>query len=180
VALIVQKYGGTSVGSPERIKNVARRVAKFKAMGHKVVVVVSAMSGETNRLLGLAKEVSPEKMTGDAMRELDMIAATGEQVSVGLLALALQAEGLQAVSYAGWQVPIETDSAYTKARIERIDDTRVRADLAAGKVVIITGRPPQACPISLDTVSKAAVAYAHTNASRYSPGTGEVAARAAR
>ena len=139
MALIVHKYGGTSMGSTERIRNVAKRVKKWAQAGHQMVVVPSAMSGETNRLLGLAKEVSPEKMTGDAMRELDMIAATGEQVSVGLLSLALQAEGLQAVSYAGWQVPIETDSAYTKARIERIDDTRVRADLAAGKVVIITG-----------------------------------------
>jgi aspartate kinase len=97
------------------------------------------MSGETNRLLGLAKEVSPEKPGPDALRELDAIAATGEQVSVGLLALALQAEGMEAVSYGGWQVPIQTDAAYTKARIASIDDTRVRAELAAGKVVIITG-----------------------------------------
>ncbi|HSB99642.1 MAG TPA: aspartate kinase [Burkholderiaceae bacterium] len=139
MALIVHKYGGTSMGSTERIRNVAKRVAKWVRAGHQLVVVPSAMSGETNRLLALAKEVSPEKATDAAMRELDMIAATGEQVSVGLLSLALQAEGLQAVSYTGWQVPIRTDSAYTKARIERIDDTRVRADLAAGKVVIITG-----------------------------------------
>jgi aspartate kinase len=139
MALIVHKYGGTSMGSTERIRNVAKRVAKWARAGHQMVVVPSAMSGETNRLLGLAKEVSPEKTTADSMRELDMIAATGEQVSVGLLSLALQAEGLQAVSYAGWQVPIVTDSAYTKARIERIDDARVRAELAAGKVVIITG-----------------------------------------
>jgi aspartate kinase len=104
-----------------------------------MVVVPSAMSGETNRLLGLAKEVSPARQTPQALRELDLIAATGEQVSVGLLALALQAEGLEAVSYAGWQVPIRTDSAYTKARIESIDDARVRADLAAGRVVVITG-----------------------------------------
>jgi aspartate kinase len=97
------------------------------------------MSGETNRLLGLAKELSPEVTTPEVQRELDMIAATGEQVSVGLLSLALQSEGLQAVSYAGWQVPISTDSAYTKARIEHIADARVRADLAAGKVVVITG-----------------------------------------
>ena len=104
-----------------------------------MVVVPSAMSGETNRLLGLAKEVSPERSTPELQRELDMIASTGEQVSVGLLAIALQAEGMQAVSYAGWQVPIETDVAYTKARIQSIDDERVRADLAAGKVVVITG-----------------------------------------
>jgi aspartate kinase len=101
--------------------------------------VPSAMSGETNRLLGLAKELAPATMGPEAERELDAIAATGEQVSVGLLALALQAQGLQAVSYAGWQVPMVTDSAFTKARIESIDDSRVRADLAAGKVVVITG-----------------------------------------
>jgi aspartate kinase len=104
-----------------------------------MVVVPSAMSGETNRLLGLAKEVSPERVTPEVQRELDMIASTGEQVSVGLLALALQAEGMQSVSYAGWQVPVSTDSAFTKARIQAIDDTRVRADLAAGRVVVITG-----------------------------------------
>jgi aspartate kinase len=104
-----------------------------------MVVVPSAMSGETNRLLGLAKELSPERSSPELMRELDLIAATGEQVSVGLLAIALQAEGLQSVSYAGWQVPIKTDSSFTKARIQSIDDQRVRADLAAGKVVVITG-----------------------------------------
>jgi aspartate kinase len=139
MALIVHKYGGTSMGSTERIRSVAKRVAKWSRAGHQMVVVPSAMSGETNRLLGLAKELAPEKQTPQSQRELDLIAATGEQVSVGLLALALQAEGLQAVSYAGWQVPIRTDSAYTKARIESIDDARVRADLAAGRVVIITG-----------------------------------------
>jgi aspartate kinase len=141
MALIVHKYGGTSMGSTERIRSVAQRVAKWVRAGHQLVVVPSAMSGETNRLLGLAKELMPEAAAGtpEALRELDALAATGEQVSVGLLALALQAQGLQAVSYGGWQVPIKTDSAYTKARIESIDDTRVRADLAAGKVVIITG-----------------------------------------
>ncbi|HWP20171.1 MAG TPA: aspartate kinase [Burkholderiaceae bacterium] len=139
MALIVHKYGGTSMGSTERIRNVAKRVAKWHRAGHQMVVVPSAMSGETNRLLGLAKELAPATHTTAYARELDMIAATGEQVSVGLLAIALQAEGLEAVSYAGWQVPIKTDSAYTKARIERIDDARVRADLAAGKIVIITG-----------------------------------------
>jgi aspartate kinase len=139
MALIVHKYGGTSMGSTERIRNVAKRVAKWARAGHKMVVVPSAMSGETNRLLGLANELAPSSITVEVMRELDMIAATGEQVSVGLLSIALQAEGLQAVSYTGWQVPIETDSAYTKARIQRIDDARVRADLDAGKVVIITG-----------------------------------------
>ena len=139
MALIVHKYGGTSMGSTERIRLVAKRVAKWAHAGHQMVVVPSAMSGETNRLLGLAKELSPATTTDALMRELDVIAATGEQVSVGLLAIALQAEGMQAVSYAGWQVPIATDSSFTKARIQSIDDRRVRADLAAGKVVVITG-----------------------------------------
>ncbi|MEX8517929.1 MAG: aspartate kinase [Leptothrix sp. (in: b-proteobacteria)] len=139
MALIVHKYGGTSMGSAERIRNVAKRVAKWARAGHQMVVVPSAMSGETNRLLGLAKEVSPAQQTPAVLRELDMIACTGEQVSVGLLSLALQAEGMEAVSYSGWQVPIRTDSSHTKARIESIDDVRVRADLAAGKVVVITG-----------------------------------------
>ena len=139
MALTVHKYGGTSMGSTERIRNVAKRVAKWARAGHQMVVVPSAMSGETNRLLGLAKELSPERSSPELMRELDLIAATGEQVSVGLLAIALQAEGMQSVSYAGWQVPIKTDSAFTKARIQSIDDQRVRADLAAGKVVVITG-----------------------------------------
>ena len=139
MALIVHKYGGTSMGSTERIRSVARRVAKWARAGHQMIVVPSAMSGETNRLLGMAKELSPAATTPELQRELDMIASTGEQVSVGLLAIALQAEGMQAVSYAGWQVPIRTDSAHTKARIQSIDDKRVRADLAAGKVVVITG-----------------------------------------
>ncbi len=139
MALIVHKYGGTSMGSTERISSVAQRVAKWARAGHQMVVVPSAMSGETNRLLGLAKEVLPDPRTPEALRELDAVAATGEQVSVGLLALALQAQGLQAVSYGGWQVPVLTDSAFTKARIEHIDDARIRADLAAGKVVVITG-----------------------------------------
>ena len=135
MSIIVHKYGGTSMGSVERIKNVARRVAKWHAAGHQVVVVPSAMSGETNRLLGLAREISamPDG------RELDMIAATGEQASSGLLALALQSQGLKARSYAGWQVPVHTDSAYTKARITSIDDARIRADLDAGYVVVVTG-----------------------------------------
>ena len=139
MALFVHKYGGTSMGSTERIRNVAKRVAKWVHAGHQLVVVPSAMSGETNRLLGLAKELSPPSVTDAVQRELDMIASTGEQVSVGLLSIALQAEGLQAVSYTGWQVPITTDSAYTKARIQSIDDARVRADLEAGRVVVITG-----------------------------------------
>lgn len=135
MSIIVHKYGGTSMGSVERIKNVARRVAKWHAAGHQVVVVPSAMSGETNRLLGLARELSSE---ADG-RELDAIAATGEQASSGLLAIALQAEGLKARSYAGWQVPIRTDSSHTKARITSIDDARIRQDLDAGFVVVVAG-----------------------------------------
>jgi len=139
MALIVHKYGGTSMGSTERIRQVAKRVAKWARAGHHMVVVPSAMSGETNRLLGLAKELAPARPDEAYRRELDMLAATGEQASSALLAIALQAEGLESVSYAGWQVPIRTDSAFTKARIEGIDDARVRADLAAGRVVIVTG-----------------------------------------
>jgi aspartate kinase len=135
MALIVQKYGGTSMGSTDRIKNVAARVAKWHDAGHKVIVVPSAMAGETNRLIGLAKEIMPQPDP----RELDMIASTGEQVSVGLLAMALLASGKDAVSYTGWQAGIRTDSSFTKARIQSIDDSRVRADLDAGKIVIITG-----------------------------------------
>ncbi|MDB5744638.1 MAG: aspartate kinase [Polaromonas sp.] len=139
MALIVHKYGGTSMGSTERIRNVAKRVAKWSRAGHQMVVVPSAMSGETNRLLGLAKELAPSQVDDAYGRELDALAATGEQASSALLAIALQAEGIQAVSYAGWQVTIKTNSAYTKARIESIDDGKVRADLDAGRVVIITG-----------------------------------------
>ena len=139
MALIVHKYGGTSMGSTERIKLVAKRVAKWARAGHQMVVVPSAMSGETNRLLGLAKELAPSKQADAYNRELDMLASTGEQASSALLAIALQAEGLEAVSYAGWQVAIKTNSAHTKARIESIDDKKVRADLNAGRVVIVTG-----------------------------------------
>ncbi|HLS43652.1 MAG TPA: aspartate kinase [Paenalcaligenes sp.] len=135
MSLIVQKYGGTSMGSIERIRNVAQRVAKWHAAGHQVVVVPSAMSGETNRLLGLAKEITDHP---DA-REQDMLAATGEQASSALLAMTLISKGVPARSYAGWQVPVRTDSAHTKARIKSIDDSRIRADLDAGRVVIVTG-----------------------------------------
>jgi aspartate kinase len=123
------------MGSTDRIKNVAARVAKWHDAGHQVIVVPSAMSGETNRLINLAKEI----MATPDPRELDMIASTGEQVSVGLLAMALLAIGKDAVSYTGWQAGIRTDSAFTKARIQSIEDTRVRADLDTGKIVIITG-----------------------------------------
>lgn len=139
MALIVHKYGGTSMGSTERIRNVAKRVAKWHRAGHQMVVVPSAMSGETNRLLGLAKELAPAKPGTAYGRELDQLAATGEQASSALLAIALQGEGIDAVSFSGWQVPIKTDNSYTKARIESIDDVRVKGELNAGKVVIITG-----------------------------------------
>ncbi len=135
MALIVQKYGGTSVGSIDRIRNVARRVARYHREGHQLVVVVSAMSGETNRLLALAKELSPNPNP----RELDVVAATGEQVTIGLLAIALEEMGLKARSYTGGQVRLLTDSAFTKARILSIDEHNMRADLAAGTIVVVAG-----------------------------------------
>jgi aspartate kinase len=135
MALIVQKYGGTSVGTVDRIKNVARRVARHKAQGHQLVVVVSAMSGETNRLLGLAREITPEPDP----RELDVVAATGEQVTIGLLAIALHEIGVKAKSYTGGQVRILTDSAFTKARILAIDEVNMRRDLDAGNVLVVAG-----------------------------------------
>ena len=135
MALIVHKYGGTSVGSAERIKNVARRIAKWSRAGHQLVVVVSAMSGETNRLIALAKEVQPNPDP----RELDVVASTGEQVTIGLLTMALKELGLKARSYTGPQVHVLTDSAYTKARILEIDEKKIRADLAAGTIVVVAG-----------------------------------------
>lgn len=135
MAFYVQKYGGTSVGSTERIKNVARRVAKFHSQGHQLVVVVSAMSGETNRLIALAHEVQENP---DA-RELDVMVSTGEQVSIALLSMALMALNVKAKSYTGSQVRILTDSTHTKARILSIDEARIRADLNAGCVVIVAG-----------------------------------------
>jgi aspartate kinase len=135
MALIVQKFGGTSVGSIERIRNVARRVAKWKAHGYDVVVVPSAMAGETNRLIALARELQPLPEP----RELDVVAATGEQVTIGLLALALLERGVKAKSYAGWQVKILTDSAFGKARIISIDDAPIRKDLKDGYVVVVAG-----------------------------------------
>ncbi len=135
MALIVQKYGGTSVGSPDRIKNVARKVAKFRAAGHQVVVVVSAMSGETNRLIALTKEVA----TNPSPRELDVVVSTGEQVTIGLLCMALEDIGVPAKSYTGGQVRILTDSLHTKARILNIDEAPMRKDLDEGKVVVVAG-----------------------------------------
>lgn len=133
--MIVQKYGGTSVGSTERIKGVARRVAKYKAQGHQVVVVVSAMSGETNRLIGLAKEIQEQPDP----RELDVVVSTGEQVTIGLVSMALMAAGMKAKSYTGAQVKILTDSAFNKARILSIDEENMRTDLANGYVVVVAG-----------------------------------------
>jgi aspartate kinase len=135
MSLIVQKYGGTSVGSTERIKNVAMRVAKWKAAGHDLVVVVSAMSGETNRLIALAKEIQPHPDP----RELDVVAATGEQVTIGLLSMALMELGLKARSYTGGQVRVLTDNAFTKARITKIDEANIRQDLKNGYVVVVAG-----------------------------------------
>ena len=135
MALIVQKYGGTSVGSAERIKNVAKRVAQTRTEGHDVVIVVSAMSGETNRLVALAHEMQelPDP------REMDVVLATGEQVTIGLLAMALKNIGVDAKSYTGWQVAVQTDNAHTKARIDHIDGDKIHADLKAGKIVIVAG-----------------------------------------
>ena len=135
MALIVQKFGGTSVGSVERIKNVARRVAKWKAAGHDLVVVPSAMAGETNRLIALAEAIQKPA----DVRELDVIASTGEQVTIGLLSMALMAVGVKAKSYTGWQVKVLTNSAFTRTRIISIDEEKIRADLRKGYVVVVAG-----------------------------------------
>ncbi len=135
MALIVQKYGGTSVGNPERIRNVARRVAEFQARGDQVIVVVSAMSGETNRLIALTKEVAKHPDP----RELDVVVSTGEQVTIGLLCMALKDIGLKAKSYTGGQVRILTDSSHTKARILSIDEAPIRKDLEQGNVIVVAG-----------------------------------------
>lgn len=136
MALIVQKFGGTSVGTVERIAQVAEKVKKFREQGDDIVVVVSAMSGETNRLIDLAKQISDDQPVA---RELDVMVSTGEQVTIALLAMALIKRGVPAVSYTGSQVRILTDSAHTKARILSIDDTNIRADLKAGRVVVVAG-----------------------------------------
>ncbi|HMW73088.1 MAG TPA: aspartate kinase, partial [Cellvibrionaceae bacterium] len=135
MSLIVQKFGGTSVGTTDRIKNVADKIIKFRQQGHDLVVVVSAMSGETNRLIGLAKDIQAEP---DG-RELDVLVSTGEQVTIALLCMALKERGQDARSYTGSQVRILTDNAYTKARIQEIDVERMRADLDEGKVVVVAG-----------------------------------------
>jgi aspartate kinase len=135
MSLIVQKYGGTSVGSVERIKNVALRIAKWSRAGHRLVVVPSAMSGETNRLIALARDIQPVPDP----RELDVVASTGEQVTIGLLAMALKQLGLKAKSYTGHQVRVLTDSAFNKARIIEIEEKRIRADLDSGHIVLVAG-----------------------------------------
>jgi aspartate kinase len=135
MGIIVQKYGGTSVANPERIRNVAKRVARYKAMGHQVVVVVSAMSGETNKLIALAKEI----MADPDPRELDVMVSTGEQVTCAMTSLALMELGIKAKSYNGTQVKILTDSAFTKARILNIDDYNIKQDLNDGYVVVVAG-----------------------------------------
>ena len=136
MALIVQKFGGTSVGTVERIQQVAEKVKKFREKGDDIVVVVSAMSGETNRLIDLAKQITDGE---PVPRELDVMVSTGEQVTIALLAMALIKRGVPAVSYTGNQVRILTDSAYNKARILQIDDQKIRADLKAGRVVVVAG-----------------------------------------
>lgn len=135
MALLVQKFGGTSVGTTERIEAVAEKVARFRSEGHDVVVVVSAMSGETNRLIGLANEI----MEDPTPREMDVLVSTGEQVTIALLSMALQKRGCAARSYTGSQVRIVTDSSHTKARIKQIDEQRMREDLDAGRVVVVAG-----------------------------------------
>ena len=135
MALIVQKYGGTSVGTVERIQAVAEKVAGFHKQGDQVVVVVSAMSGETNRLIELANGVTDKP----SPREMDVLVSTGEQVTIALLSMALQKQGLNARSYTGSQIPLRTDNTYSKARIEEIDDKKVRADLDGGSVVVVAG-----------------------------------------
>ncbi|WP_192035396.1 aspartate kinase [Halomonas sp. YLGW01] len=135
MALYVQKFGGTSVGSVERIKAVAEKVKRFRDNGHQIVVVVSAMSGETNRLVDLASQINDEPTP----RELDMLVSTGEQVTISLLAMALQKLGVPATSYTGGQVGIQTDSAHTKARIQRIETDDIQSDLDDGKVIVVAG-----------------------------------------
>ena len=135
MSLIVQKFGGTSVANGDRINAVAERVAKYKKQGHQIIVVVSAMSGETNKLIGLAEEM----MESPDLRELDAIVATGEQVTAGLTALALINLGIPARSYSGHQIKIHTDQAYSKARIQKIDEKAIRQDLDKGLVVVVAG-----------------------------------------
>lgn len=135
MSVIVQKFGGTSVGTTERIEQVAEKVGRFRDDGHDVVVVVSAMSGETNRLIGLAQQITDSA----SPREMDVLVTTGEQVTIALLSMALHKRGYQAISYTGGQFRILTDEAHSKARIRDIDDERIRADLSAGRIVVVAG-----------------------------------------
>jgi len=135
MALYVQKFGGTSVGSVERIQQVADKVKGFRDKGHDIVVVVSAMSGETNRLIGMANEIQDKPLP----REMDVLVSTGEQVTIALLCMALSAKGCPARSYTGGQVKIQTDSSHTKARIQNIDVDKIRSDLNKGRVVVVAG-----------------------------------------
>ncbi|GAB6034474.1 aspartate kinase [Galenea microaerophila] len=135
MALIVQKYGGTSVGNVERIQNVANKVAKAVEAGDQVVVTVSAMSGETNRLIALAEEMQEQPNK----REMDTLLSTGEQVTIALLSMALQQKGLEAISYTGWQVPIQTNDVHSKARITHINGEKIQQQLDQGKVVVVAG-----------------------------------------
>jgi len=148
--LIVQKYGGTSVGSPERIREVAKRVVRYRERGDSIVVVVSAMSGETNKLVTLINEMNP---CGSA-REKDVVLSTGEQVTIGLLSLALEALDCPARSYTGTQARLMTDSAFSKARISKIDGSNIQADLDAGKVVVVAGFQGVDCDGNITTLGR--------------------------
>jgi len=150
MALIVQKYGGTSVGTVERIQNVARRVAKTFDDGNEVIVIVSAMAGETNRLVALANEISeiPDE------REYDVLVSTGEQVTIALLSMCLKSMGYKAKSYLGSQIPMLTDKAYSRARIEEIGDKNIRADLKAGTIVVVAGFQGTDCDGNITTLGR--------------------------
>lgn len=150
MALVVQKYGGTSVGNTERIRNVARRVAKTHAEGNQVIVVLSAMSGETNKLVGLAKEICDQPDE----REYDVLVSSGEQVTISLLSMCLQSMGYKAKSYLGHQVPIVTNSAFSRARIEHIGDENIRADLDSGHIVVVAGFQGADCDGNLTTLGR--------------------------
>ncbi|HIP81801.1 MAG TPA: aspartate kinase [Leucothrix mucor] len=148
--LIVQKYGGTSVGSPERIREVAKRVVRYRERGDSVVVVLSAMSGETNKLVSLINEMNP----GGSAREKDVVLSTGEQVTIGLLSLGLEALGCPARSYTGTQARLMTDSAFSKARISKIDGTNIQTDLDSGKVVVVAGFQGVDCDGNITTLGR--------------------------
>ncbi len=150
MALVVQKYGGTSVGTIDRIRNVARRVARTHADGNQVVVVLSAMSGETNKLVGLAQEICEQP----AEREYDVLVSSGEQVTISLLSMCLQSMGYKAKSYLGHQVPIVTSSAFSRARIEHIGDEKIRADLDNGNIVVVAGFQGADCNGNLTTLGR--------------------------